>query len=64
MTKHWIRLALAATTLAAAPTLLSPTLFAQAISVNGGSIQGVISDPSGRSCIWCLDLCDRNRHRI
>ncbi len=47
MTKHWIRLALAATTLAAAPTLLSPTLFAQAISVNGGSIQGVISDPSG-----------------
>ena len=47
MTKHWIRLALAATTLAAAPTLLSPTLFAQAVSVNGGSIQGVISDPSG-----------------
>jgi hypothetical protein len=47
MKKQFIRLALAAVTLTAAPALLSPTAFAQAISVNGGAIQGTITDPSG-----------------
>ena len=46
MKKHFVRLALAAVTLAP-PALLSPYVFAQAISVNGGSIQGTITDPSG-----------------
>lgn len=47
MKKHLVRLALAAVTVAAPAALLSPAVFAQAISVNGGSIQGTITDPSG-----------------
>ena len=47
MNLRFARLALAAVTVAAPPALLSPSLFAQAISVNGGSIQGTITDPSG-----------------
>jgi hypothetical protein len=47
MTKHFVRLALAAVTFSAAPALISPSIFAQAISVNGGAIQGTITDPSG-----------------
>ena len=47
MKKQFVRLAIAAVTLAAPPALLSPSVFAQAISVNGGSIQGTITDPSG-----------------
>ncbi|MEG9431237.1 TonB-dependent receptor [Terriglobus sp. ADX1] len=47
MKKHFVRLALAAVTLAGAPVILSPSVLAQAISVNGGSIGGTITDPSG-----------------
>ncbi len=47
MKMHLTSLALAAATLSAAPTLFSPTAFAQAVSVNGGAIQGTITDPSG-----------------
>ncbi|MGI4755965.1 MAG: carboxypeptidase regulatory-like domain-containing protein [Janthinobacterium lividum] len=47
MKKQLVRLALAAVTVAAPPAILSPSVFAQAISVNGGSIQGTITDPSG-----------------
>ncbi|MEK6396481.1 MAG: carboxypeptidase regulatory-like domain-containing protein [Terriglobus sp.] len=47
MTKQFVRLALAAVTLSGAPVLLSPAVLAQAISVNGGSIGGTITDPSG-----------------
>ncbi len=41
-------LALAAVTLSA-PAILAPNVFAQAISVNGGAIQGTITDSSGAS---------------
>jgi hypothetical protein len=47
MKKQFVRLALAAVTLAGAPVLISPSVLAQAISVNGGSIGGTITDPSG-----------------
>ncbi|MGI4854462.1 MAG: carboxypeptidase regulatory-like domain-containing protein [Janthinobacterium lividum] len=47
MKKRLVHLALAAVTIAAPAALLSPSVFAQAISVNGGSIQGTITDPSG-----------------
>ncbi|WP_047492034.1 carboxypeptidase regulatory-like domain-containing protein [Terriglobus sp. TAA 43] len=47
MKKQFVRLALAAVTLAGAPVLLSPSVFAQAVSVNGGAISGTITDPSG-----------------
>ena len=47
MNKQLVRLALAAVTLSAAPAVISSNLFAQAISVNGGSIGGTITDPSG-----------------
>ncbi|HEY9138542.1 MAG TPA: carboxypeptidase-like regulatory domain-containing protein, partial [Terriglobus sp.] len=47
MKKQFVRLALAAVTLAGAPVLVSPSVLAQAISVNGGSIGGTITDPSG-----------------
>lgn len=47
MKKQFVRLALAAVTLAGAPVILSPSVLAQAISVNGGSIGGTITDPSG-----------------
>lgn len=47
MKKQFVRLALAAVTLAGAPVLLSPSALAQAVSVNGGSIGGTITDPSG-----------------
>ena len=40
-------LALSAVCIAASPALLSPSAFAQAVSVNGGSIQGTITDPTG-----------------
>jgi hypothetical protein len=40
-------LVLAAVTLSAVPTLFLPTAFAQAVSVNGGAIQGTITDPTG-----------------
>ncbi len=44
--KNMLGLALAAVSLSA-PVTLAPNLFAQAISVNGGAIQGTITDPSG-----------------
>lgn len=47
MNKKLVRLALAAVTLSAAPAALSSNAFAQAVSVNGGSIGGTITDPSG-----------------
>jgi hypothetical protein len=47
MKKQIVRLALAAVTLAGAPVILSPTVMAQAVSVNGGAISGTITDPSG-----------------
>lgn len=47
MKKQLVSLALAAVTLTAAQALLAPNAFAQAISVNGGSIQGTITDASG-----------------
>ena len=47
MKKHMARLALAAVSVTASAALLTPAVFAQAISVNGGSIQGTITDPSG-----------------
>lgn len=47
MNKHFVRLALAAVTLSGVPAALSSTALAQAISVNGGSIGGTITDPSG-----------------
>lgn len=45
--KHSLRLALAAVSLSAPVALLPPNAFAQAISVNGGAIQGTITDPTG-----------------
>ena len=47
MNKQILSLALSAVCVAASPALLSPSAFAQAVSVNGGSIQGTITDPSG-----------------
>ncbi len=47
MKKNFRSLALAAVTLAAPLAVFSPSAFAQAVSVNGGSIQGTITDPSG-----------------
>ena len=47
MKKQIFSLALAAVTLSTAPALLPASAFAQAISVNGGAIQGTITDPSG-----------------
>ena len=47
MKKQTLSLALAAVTLAAPFAILPSNAFAQAISVNGGSIQGTITDPSG-----------------
>ena len=44
--KNFYGLALAAVTLSA-PAILVPNLYAQAISANGGAIQGTITDPSG-----------------
>jgi len=47
MNKHLVSLALAAVTLTGASVILAPSALAQAISVNGGSIGGTITDPSG-----------------
>ncbi len=47
MKKKFSRLALAAVALSAPLAVTSPHMFAQAISVNGGSIQGTITDLSG-----------------
>ena len=47
MKKNFLGLALAAVTLTGAVSIPAPSLFAQAISVNGGAIQGTITDPSG-----------------
>jgi hypothetical protein len=47
LNKKFLSLALSAVCLAASPALLSPNALAQAISVNGGSIQGTITDASG-----------------
>lgn len=47
--KNLLGLALAAVSIASAVTIPAPHLFAQAISVNGGAIQGTITDPSGAS---------------
>ena len=47
MKKQILTLALSAVSVAALPTLLPSSAFAQAVSVNGGSIQGTITDPSG-----------------
>ncbi len=47
MKKNLLGLALAAVSLTGAAAIPAPSLFAQAISVNGGAIQGTISDPSG-----------------
>ena len=47
MKKQIFSLALAAVTLTTAPALFPANAFAQAISVNGGAIQGTITDPSG-----------------
>ena len=47
MKKNLLGLALAAVSLTGAAAIPAPSLFAQAISVNGGAIQGTITDPSG-----------------
>ncbi len=47
MKKQIFSLALSAVCVAASPALLSPYAYGQAVSVNGGSIQGTITDPSG-----------------
>ena len=47
MNKRFLSLTLSAVCFAVSPALLSPSAFAQAISVNGGSIQGTITDPTG-----------------
>ncbi len=47
MIKCFVRLAIAAVTVAAPSAFTAPFALAQAISVNGGSIQGTITDPSG-----------------
>lgn len=49
MKKQILSLALSAVSVTALPAFLSPNAFAQAISVNGGSIQGTITDPTGAS---------------
>ena len=47
MNKCLVRLAIAAVTVAAPSAFTASSALAQAISVNGGSIQGTITDPSG-----------------
>ncbi|GAA3751396.1 TonB-dependent receptor [Terriglobus aquaticus] len=47
MKKNLLGLALAAVSLTGAVAIPAPSLFAQAISINGGSIQGTVTDPSG-----------------
>ncbi len=49
MKKQIFSLALSAACVVSVPALLSPSALAQAISVNGGAIQGTITDPSGAS---------------
>ncbi len=46
--KNLLSLAMAAVTLSS-PAVLTPNVFAQAISSNGGAIQGTVSDASGAS---------------